>query len=237
MREIAIHDSLVSLIPKDFEVTSGFVIDANGGITPQIDLLVHQRDALSPLLLTGKAALLPVETFRFGIEVKSTVTRKDFDQVKVQANSLGDLWYSAWIPAIHPSTKNVTLKFKKEPPPFLLVAFTSQLSTQNLKDELHQTTGLAGVVVIDQCIIYKGQEVFEGASNLERVIRFWAYMFQHCLDLREYVTITNEKEQEIVEEIGRLQPGIDISNAANRLTILTAVKTPSILPYLYPGSP
>ncbi len=225
LRENAIVDSLTQLIPSDFNVESGFVVDADGSVTPQIDILVYQKNTLSPLLLTDSAVLLPIELFRFGIEVKSTIKRGDLEQVKEQAQSLASLWNSAYI------APGITSKFKKQPPPFLLVAATSELSQVTLNKELNKIEGLIGIIVFDRCILYKGGGSYEGKSDVDRVIRFWSYMFTHCIDLSNYVSITPEKELEIVTDIKMSNPQLDQNE------ILARLKVPSIIPYLYPGEP
>lgn len=233
MRENIIRESLLALIPNDYQVTSGFVIDCKGGITPQIDLLVHCPGTLSPLLLTDQAALLPIELFRFGIEVKSKITKSVFDQVKTQASSLSSLWNSAFIPSPNPTANASTFLFKKPSPPFILVALSSDLSIETLKSELVDADGLQGIVVFDKCLIYRNNNIFLGTSDLERVIRFWAYMFQHCVDMRQYITFTPSQETEILENVAQHLGANGITDPHFREQVLSAIKTPSILPYLY----
>lgn len=237
LREQAIIESLSELIPTTFDISSGFVIDARGTVTPQIDVLFYQKGTLSPLLLTERSVLLPIELFRFGIEVKSTITRSTFDQVKAQANSLASLWNSAWFAGNPPISDHITISFQKLNPPFLLVAASSDLSRETLEDELNDTKGLTGIIVFDRCIIYKNGGSYEGTSDIDRVIRFWTYIFNHCIDLSEYVSVSPKKEQELIAEIQGRHPELDTSLESTREMILEKLRTPSLIPYLYPDGP
>lgn len=234
IREEAIISALKQVIPNAFDISQGFVVDAWGEITPQIDLIVIQRGTLSPLLLTSNSAIVPVELFRFGIEVKSRITRDTFSQVMEQAAALSKLQCSAFIKAQPPNINHTTITFKKEIPPFIVVAATSDLSQETLVDELSSTEGLLGLIVIDRCLIYRGQEPYVGTDNLDRVIRFFAYMFQHCIDLSTYVTVSEDMQEQIFRCTQQRHPERDLSSADARESLLKEIKTPSLLAYLYP---
>ena len=236
LREQAIIDSLAEIIPTFFDISSGFVIDANGSITPQIDVLLYQKGTLSPMLLTKSSIILPIELYRLGIEVKSTITRETFDQVRTQASALTSLVNSGYFPGPTSKDEPTLMSFKKSPPPFLLVSASSDLSQETLLKELHATEGLLGITVFNKCILYKEAVSYVGHSDHDRVIRFWSNIFSHCIDLRPYVTLTPEWEDKIVESIKNRYPSLDVSLPSTRRNILTRLATPSLLPYLYAGN-
>lgn len=141
---------------------------------------------------------------------------------------------SAFIKAQPPNINHTTITFKKGIPPFIVVAATSDLSQETLVDELSSTEGLLGLIVIDRCLIYRGQEPYVGTDNLDRVIRFFAYMFQHCIDLSTYVTVSEDMQEQIFRCTQQRHPERDLSSADARESLLKEIKTPSLLAYLYP---
>lgn len=212
----------------------GFVVDAFGKITPQIDAIVLQRGTLSPILLEQASALVPFELFKFAIEVKSRITRDSFNQVKKMAESLASLQCSAFISSPASDQNSTTIGFQKSQPTLLLVAASSELSTDVLEEELEKSIGLTGIIVFDRCLLYKGGHRYLGQSDQDRVIRFFAYMFQHCIDLTRYVSISDELKQAIFKSVQERHQNLDISQPFVQREIIDKIETPSLLAYLYP---
>ena len=100
IREAAICDSICRFLPLGLDACSGFVTDTRGTITPQLDIILFRREALAPFLLEGRSALVPFETFGAAIEVKSTLQKKHFEQIKTQIDALRKMIYTAFIPSI-----------------------------------------------------------------------------------------------------------------------------------------
>lgn len=69
-REQALRDLLRSFLPPALGVTTGFVIDAHGGRSRQVDIIIHFAD-YHAVFSVGGIPLVPVEAVIAVIEVKS----------------------------------------------------------------------------------------------------------------------------------------------------------------------
>lgn len=69
-REQALRDLLRSFLPPSLGVTTGFVIDAHGGRSRQVDIIIHFAD-YHAVFTVGGIPLVPVEAVIAVIEVKS----------------------------------------------------------------------------------------------------------------------------------------------------------------------
>ncbi|MCX6618859.1 MAG: hypothetical protein NTZ98_22520 [Acidobacteria bacterium] len=234
IREAAIIDSLRDLIPSGFDVCSGFVTDALGTVSPQIDILLYRQDTLAPIFLRGESAILPFELFRLGIEVKSNLNSEGLKQVESQAKALSDMVNSTFLSAAPPHDHHTTLVFKKAATPFLVVAVDSEYSVETLNNKTDSTPGLQGIIVLKKGLFYRNCPPYIGENDIDRVIRFWALTFNNCLDLQDFVLIDDSKREEIKNEIRRRHPEYDLDNPDIEEQVFKRLMRPNIMPYLYP---
>ncbi len=64
------------LLPHSYNISTGFVIDAVGGISKQIDLIIYRND-YCPIFNIGGIKYFPVESVAVIIENKSSITSTD----------------------------------------------------------------------------------------------------------------------------------------------------------------
>lgn len=72
-REKALRDHLRSFLPPSLGVSTGFIIDAHGGRSRQIDIIIHFADYHAVFTVNG-IPLVPVEAVIAVFEIKSFVT-------------------------------------------------------------------------------------------------------------------------------------------------------------------
>lgn len=95
LREAYLRQFLSDLIPIPFGLRSGFVTDCRGeDISPQIDLIVFDKASIPAFALSEFVTLVPLESARLAIEVKSLLKSNDLDQVKRQQECVRRLRYS-----------------------------------------------------------------------------------------------------------------------------------------------
>jgi hypothetical protein len=75
-REEALRDHLGSFLPPSIGISTGFIIDALGGRSRQIDIILHFTDYHAVFTLNG-IPLIPVEAVIAIVEVKSRVQSKE----------------------------------------------------------------------------------------------------------------------------------------------------------------
>lgn len=90
-REEVVADFLSDQIPSRFGVTAGEAIDAAGGRTGQLDIVVFDRYATAPLLKRDAGDLLPAEALLAVIEVKPMLSQKDLNMAAAAARRISEL--------------------------------------------------------------------------------------------------------------------------------------------------
>ena len=89
-REVVLADFLRSIVPPGFAVGTGFVIDSQGGLSRQQDIVIHRRD-YHPVFSIGGVNYFPVESVAVVAEVKSTLNKRTFSEALVNGLSVKSL--------------------------------------------------------------------------------------------------------------------------------------------------
>lgn len=84
LRESYLIDFFRKLVPSSVELTSGFITDFTGNISPQIDLIVTLKTSLPLFSMKEGLAIVPIESALLVAEIKSTLETKSMEQVKNQ---------------------------------------------------------------------------------------------------------------------------------------------------------
>lgn len=75
-REQILADFFRRLLPSSYNISTGFVIDAIGGISKQVDLIIHRNDYY-PVFNIGGIKYFPVESVAVVIENKASITNTE----------------------------------------------------------------------------------------------------------------------------------------------------------------
>jgi hypothetical protein len=73
-REYFVSEVLLPLLPHQFGITSGIIIDKNGRQSNQLDIIVFDKRKLPPLMMRDGAGVVPLDSALIVIEVKSKLT-------------------------------------------------------------------------------------------------------------------------------------------------------------------
>lgn len=113
VRESRLKTLLKSYLPKDVGIETGFVCDCVGGISPQIDIIITDVDPMPILDFDDIFKLVPVEKVICCIEVKSTLSSEDLNQIAKQEKSINSM----------PRCLGVPMEGATSMPPVLFVGF------------------------------------------------------------------------------------------------------------------
>lgn len=75
-REDVLRGFITELLPESYGASTGFVVDANGSISNQVDLVVYRRD-YAPLFHIETVNVFMVESVVAVAEIKSTIKSRD----------------------------------------------------------------------------------------------------------------------------------------------------------------
>jgi len=91
IRETYLKEVIGDFLPETFFVGSGFLCDLKNDLSPQLDLVIADRRFIPPVTLYDDVAYFPVESALAHMEVKSTLKKDDFKQIKRQHESISKL--------------------------------------------------------------------------------------------------------------------------------------------------
>jgi len=238
LRENAIIDSLKAIIPHEFKLNSGFVVDVKGLKSPQLDIIAYKRGDLPSVLLSNDSVILPFELFHFCIEVKTTLTKGDFKQINKQTDSLKKMVESSLLVnkkgiinnmKINES-RTVTYNFNR---PFLIViAVDTNVKIETIQNEIDENDGLFGVYVIKQGLFDRGGNKYQGADEIENIMKIWSHIFiisQLAIE-RKNKFLKGEYDSHILDEITK--SNLSIRDDAED-EVLRQIKKRSLITYLY----
>ncbi|WDD96916.1 DUF6602 domain-containing protein [Thalassomonas actiniarum] len=83
IREIALNKCIVPFLTHSFKCGTGKIIDTEGSLSDQIDLVVYHSKLAPALLINSELGIFPAECCAYAIEVKSTLTATEIkDSIK-----------------------------------------------------------------------------------------------------------------------------------------------------------
>ena len=158
LRENLLKGVLTDVLPKRFVIRSGFICDLLGAVSPQLDIIIIDRQNTPELILESDVAFVPVESALAVIEVKASLhtgQKGALSQVEKQIREVLALRV-----AKNPEP-NVSLKYSV---PFLLFAFNSNVSDDTLSTWFETQNNVRALCVWRDRILFKA----DGKSNLQK---------------------------------------------------------------------
>lgn len=80
VRQILVERLLIPLLPEGIYVGSGKVTDSSGNLSSETDIIIYDRRTVPPILYDEKMGVFPIESIYYVIEVKTTLTKREFDK-------------------------------------------------------------------------------------------------------------------------------------------------------------
>jgi hypothetical protein len=86
--ESVVKSALRAVLPRRYNLGTGFVITASGHSTSQLDLVIYDEFYNSPILLDGGVGIFPIECVYGTVEVKSCLNGEAIKQI---ASTVGQI--------------------------------------------------------------------------------------------------------------------------------------------------
>jgi hypothetical protein len=150
LKETAIKDALRDIIPSGYEICSGFVADSFGKVSPQLDIIIYEKNAVPSLFLNKDKAVIPIESFKMAIEIKSTLRLEDQKQLEEQFESLNSMKNVSFLPAQNLGENSTTIVSKKGIPSIFVICFDNKIGKKTLCDYISKYPFITGVHVLSQ---------------------------------------------------------------------------------------
>lgn len=121
LRETYLLEFFRTLVPDSVSITSGFITDFQGTMSPQLDFIVYMKSALPLMVMKDGLSIVPMESVVVFAEIKSTLTTTHLKQVKMQNTTLASMKLSAEI------------KEKRFIIPSFILAYDTNIASDSLK--------------------------------------------------------------------------------------------------------
>lgn len=170
-REIFTKDLISPLLPPQFAIGNGQIIDHHGNTSRECDLVIYDKSVLPPILIDEGMGLFPVESCYYAIEIKSKLTASELQKT---LSNFQDLWN------LEP------MKSSANRPAPAIFAFSSDLHSQTeleryeKYDSSRNDFNLPNCIAL--CVAQKGYhyfsqkekkwKTFEGDKKYDEVINF-----------------------------------------------------------------
>jgi hypothetical protein len=94
VREILLGELFRPLLPADVSIASGQIVQCNSGrLSRQHDVILFDASILPPLAFDPSAAIIPIESVLYTIEVKSKLTKAELEKAHKSAKELSSFQY------------------------------------------------------------------------------------------------------------------------------------------------
>lgn len=137
LREAYLRQFLAALVPQRFAITSGFITDPLGNLSPQLDFIAYDRSALPPIVLPTDVAVVPVDAAVLVAEIKSGLAGTTLEQVKRQRDSIGKMYHTY---VLQQGARFIV--------PHVVLAFESTLSAETVENWFKEVSDLLSVCVV-----------------------------------------------------------------------------------------
>ncbi|MBS4047416.1 MAG: hypothetical protein KG075_13810, partial [Alphaproteobacteria bacterium] len=91
IKELAIRECIQPFLTQSFQCGSGKVIDSQGRLSDQIDLVVYHKKVAPPILVSQDLGLFPVECVQYVFEIKSCLTASEIRDANKKFRSISNL--------------------------------------------------------------------------------------------------------------------------------------------------
>lgn len=78
-REEIVRNVLIDILPPRFSVDRGKIVDSTGKLSKEFDVVISEKADVVPPMIIGGRKIIPVETVYGVIEIKSNLTKRDYD--------------------------------------------------------------------------------------------------------------------------------------------------------------
>lgn len=164
LRERYVIQLLRDLIPANCSIISGFICDAFGHVTPQLDLIVAITSRIPTISLVGETTVVPVESAVLTAEIKSRITKKTLGQIQRQREKIEQL-----IPLLTSDLLQTVNSGKISPAlwrdiPSFIIAFNSEVGEKTIHKwaTIHSLRHITGIWCIGNFVMIRtGEKTFE----------------------------------------------------------------------------
>lgn len=187
LREQALTEFITGVLPNKFLVKSGFISHSkSSSISPQIDLIVADKDPMPNFSLNDMTSIIPIESALMTTEIKSRLDKVALEQLVKQREVINNLEFDFIM--------NITCSHPLQIPQIAvastIVSFDSQLSIEELKTWFGKMNDLMSICVIGKYCISRlsqphGLTVIKNEGKHEETMFYIGKLYQLLNELKK----------------------------------------------------
>ncbi len=158
LREQYLSEFLRGIIPDTVSITSGFIVDSFGRISPQLDLIVTKKGLLPLVAMKDGLSVVPVESAILVAEIKSNLTTKNLEQVKHQNNEISRL-----VPTLQEMDRHVHFII-----PTIIMSYDTEIATKTTREWMDQNANTQAFCILKKYTYFRtdsGVRFFENGQK------------------------------------------------------------------------
>lgn len=144
IREIAIKTCIDPFLTSSFSSSSGKIIDTDGNLSRQIDIVVYHKKNVPPIFISPDLGFFPVESTKYIFEVKSTLTAEEIRDANKKFASVAGL-----------NSKNGRL------PVTVIMALASDINGSEIERYIKYSKEYSSPPCVVLCVLGKGYWWFQ----------------------------------------------------------------------------
>jgi len=165
LRESYLRNFFQELIPNSVSLNSGFVGDAIGNISPQLDFVVTQNSALPVISMKDQLSIVPVESALLVAEIKSNLKTNDLEQVQKQNDSLTSLQISC-----NAGSNDLII-------PTIILAYESDIANKTLKEWMRKNGNTVACCILNGDTILRNDNLSIIKKNSSKIRHYGVLNF------------------------------------------------------------
>jgi len=194
LREAYLKQFFHDFISMPFEITSGFMTDSSGSeISPQIDLIIYDRSSILGFPLNDLVMILPVESVRVIMEIKSTVRGNTLKQARTQQDAIRQMRL-----VLTEKNRKYLTAANCRGIPQIIVGYKSDCGGDALKSWFDEEPELRAICIIEKQVIIRDPtsgkvEVINCDDNGSELL--------HVLSILQHETIRTSPAEAVLKKL------------------------------------
>lgn len=161
LREQYLSEFLREIVPDTVSVTSGFIADSFGNISPQLDLIVTKKSLLPLVTMKDGLSIVPVESAILAAEIKSNLTLNNLKkQVEKQNNAISKL-----APTVQEKDNHIPFPFII---PTIVLSYDTKIAKKNIEEWMDKNRNTQAFCILKKYTYFRGDSgvhFFENGRN------------------------------------------------------------------------
>jgi hypothetical protein len=186
IRELVASQIFAHIMPGGFEIGKGKLIDRNGKLSSEGDLLVYNHSILPPIMYSERDGIYPIESSYYAFEIKSQSTASNIQDAIRKGRAIIELDYPTKEEKNNNRNASITV--------MVFFAFGSDLAKNSSEFDRYakydpdwKNDPVIKVICVVGSATGITEKIVVGIFSLRRILLMKCFALSHILSIRCYV--------------------------------------------------